>query len=85
MNQSNGRPGLRVVELLSAWKSILTGSTPIMSIEVTRECPLSCPGCYAYTNDHLGGGVTLRDLSDYRGDALVEGILAIVRYHRPRI
>jgi MoaA/NifB/PqqE/SkfB family radical SAM enzyme len=83
MHKTNGRPGLRVVELLSAWKSILTGSTPIMSIEITRECPLSCPGCYAYGDDHLGGGVTLRGLSDYRGDELVDGIIAVIRKHRP--
>ena len=83
MNRSNGRPGLRVSELLGAWKSILTGSTPIMSIEVTRECPLSCPGCYAYGENHLGGELTLRTLSDYRGDALVEGILGVVRHYRP--
>src|SRR5262249_48556067 len=83
MHKTNGRPGLRVVELLSAWKSILTGSTPTMSIEVTRECPLSCPGCYAYGDDHLGAGITLRGLRDYHGDDLVEGILRIVRYHRP--
>ncbi len=83
MNQRKGRPGLRVLELLGAWRSILTGSTPIMSIEVTRECPLACPGCYAYGENHLGGDVTLRTLSDYRGDALVEGILAVVRQYRP--
>jgi MoaA/NifB/PqqE/SkfB family radical SAM enzyme len=74
---------MRMVELLSAWKSILGGSTPMMSIEITRECPLSCPGCYAYGEDHLGGAVTLRSLSDYRGDALVEGILGLVRQYRP--
>ena len=83
MNRSNGRPGLRVVELLSAWKSILLGSTPIMSIEITRECPLSCPGCYAYGDDHLGGAVTLRGLSDFRGDDLVHGIVGLIKQHRP--
>lgn len=83
MNASKGKPGLRVLELLAAWKSILTGSTPMISIEITRECPLSCPGCYAYGGDHLGGGLSLRGLSDYRGDALVQGILRLVRYHRP--
>jgi len=55
----------------------------MMSIEITRECPLSCPGCYAYGEDHLGGAVTLRSLSDYRGDALVEGIVRLVRQYRP--
>ncbi|MGA8149993.1 MAG: radical SAM protein [Terriglobales bacterium] len=83
MNRSKGKPGLRVAELLSAWKSILTGSTPMMSIEITRECPLSCPGCYAYGEQHLAGGVTLRGLSDFRGDALVDGIVQLVKQHRP--
>jgi len=83
LSHGNGRPGLRVIELLWAWKSILLGSTPMLSIEITRECPLSCPGCYAYGEEHLGGSATLRSLSDYRGDALVEGILALVREHRP--
>jgi len=55
----------------------------MLSIEITRECPLSCPGCYAYGETHLGTGVTLRQLSDLRGDALVEGVLELVRQHRP--
>jgi sulfatase maturation enzyme AslB (radical SAM superfamily) len=55
----------------------------MLSIEVTRECPLSCPGCYAYGDNHLGGEATLRNLSDYRGSALVDGIVALVRQHRP--
>jgi Radical SAM superfamily/4Fe-4S single cluster domain len=80
---TKGKPGLRVTELLGAWKSILTGSTPMISIEITRECPLSCPGCYAYGTEHLGGGATLRSLSDYRGDALVDGIVRLVKQHRP--
>ena len=77
------KPGIRVVELLGAWKSILGGSTPMMSIEVTRECPLSCPGCYAYGANHLGGEVNLRSLSDYRGDELIERIVDLVRQYRP--
>lgn len=83
MNRNNSKPGLRVVELLAAWKSILTGSTPMLSIELTRECPLSCPGCYAYGENHLGGSVTLRSLPDYRGDELVDRVLQLVRQHRP--
>jgi organic radical activating enzyme len=55
----------------------------MLSIEITRECPLSCPGCYAYGDEHLGDGVTLRQLSDFRGDELVEGVLKLVRLHRP--
>ena len=55
----------------------------MLSIEITRECPLHCPGCYAYGDMHLGGETTLRQLSDYRGDELVQGVLALVRKHRP--
>jgi MoaA/NifB/PqqE/SkfB family radical SAM enzyme len=61
----------------------LSGSVPLLSIEITRECPLSCPGCYAYGESHLGGGLTLRELRDFRGDALVGGVLDLVRRHRP--
>ena len=55
----------------------------MLSIEITRECPLSCPGCYAYGDAHLGGGVTLSQLNDFRGDELVDGVLRLVREHRP--
>jgi organic radical activating enzyme len=55
----------------------------MLSIEITRECPLSCPGCYAYGEAHLGGAVTLRSLSDYRGDELVDRVVRLVRQHRP--
>ncbi|HTV04140.1 MAG TPA: radical SAM protein [Acidobacteriaceae bacterium] len=56
----------------------------MLSIELTRECPLRCPGCYAFDEAHLGGnGVTLRVLSDYKQDELVERVLALVKEHRP--
>ncbi len=77
------KPGLKILQLMGAWRSILMGSTPMMSIEVTRECPLSCPGCYAYGDTHLGGSVLLRDLSDYRGNELVNRIVALIDQHRP--
>ena len=70
-------------DVLSAWKRVLTGSVPLLSIEITRECPLHCPGCYAYGETHLATGVNLRQLSDFRGDELVERILELVRRHRP--
>lgn len=69
--------------MLAAWGRVLSGRVPILSIEITRECPLSCPGCYAYGDGHLGGGITLSDLNDRRGDALVEGVLRLVRRHKP--
>jgi MoaA/NifB/PqqE/SkfB family radical SAM enzyme len=70
-------------DLARAWWRVLSGRVPMLSIEITRECPLSCPGCYAYGNDHLGGEITLRELRDFRGHALVEGVLDLVRRHRP--
>jgi MoaA/NifB/PqqE/SkfB family radical SAM enzyme len=83
MTESRRKPGLTILDVLAAWKSILTGSAPMLSIEITRECPLHCPGCYAYGDTHLGNGANLRNLSDYRGDDLVNGILRLVRIHRP--
>src|SRR5438309_4525854 len=80
---SQSRPGMTVGELFSAWGSILSGHAPMLSIEVTRECPLSCPGCYAYGESHLGGDQTLRQLSDFRGDDLVRGVLDLVEKHQP--
>jgi len=69
--------------IIQSWGRILTGYSPSLSIEITRECPLRCPGCYAYGDQHLGGGITLRDVSDSRGDALVDGVLRLVARHRP--
>src|SRR5216684_5112874 len=76
-------PSLTPRQLLAAWRRILSGRVPMLSIEITRECPLSCPGCYAYGDTHLGGGITLSELSDLRGDKLVEGVLRLVRKHKP--
>jgi len=74
---------VRISQVLLAWKKILQGETPSLSIEITRECPLRCPGCYAYGSDHLGGGVTLRELSDYKGKELVDNIMEVVDRHKP--
>jgi len=77
------RSSLTPRDLARSWWRVLNGSSPLLSIEITRECPLSCPGCYAYGEDHLGGQTTLRELRDFRGDALVDGVIALVRHHRP--
>ena len=69
--------------IIRAWGRILAGRRPNLSIEITRECPLRCPGCYAYGEDHLGGGQTLRTLNDRRGQALIDGILEVVDRLRP--
>ena len=56
----------------------------MLSIEITRECPLHCPGCYAYGDSHLGEGApNLRSVSDFRGQKLVDGILRLIDEHRP--
>jgi MoaA/NifB/PqqE/SkfB family radical SAM enzyme len=77
------RQPLDVVKLLTGWGKLLRGHSPLLSIEITRECPLHCPGCYAYGDNHLGGGLTLRGLSDLRGDALIDRVLALIQQHRP--
>ena len=82
-SMSRPNPAMTARELLGAWGRVLRGNLPMLSIEITRECPLSCPGCYAYGESHLAGGVQLRDLSDSRGDALINGVLELVRKHRP--
>jgi MoaA/NifB/PqqE/SkfB family radical SAM enzyme len=68
--------------IFTAWGRILRGRKPLLSIEITKECPLRCPGCYAYEPEHLGA-TPLRQLADYRGSQLVDGVLALVRRHRP--
>ena len=70
-------------EVLHAWARILAGRTPSLSIEITKECPLRCPGCYAFDNAHLGGETRLRDLSDFRGDDLVSRVLAVIDEQKP--
>jgi len=69
---------------MRAWGKILAGYRPNISIEITRECPLKCPGCYAYGDEHLGGGgVTLRGLADYKGDELVDRFMELIDQHNP--
>jgi len=69
--------------IITAWGKILRGYHPSLSIEITRECPLRCPGCYAYGDDHLGGDVTLRQVSDYKGQDLIDRVLALVDQENP--
>lgn len=37
-----------------------------------------CPGCYAYDDAHLAGGMTLRSLHDRKGQELIDGVLETV-------
>jgi MoaA/NifB/PqqE/SkfB family radical SAM enzyme len=74
---------MKTSEVFHAWASILSGRAPSLSIEITKECPLRCPGCYAFDAAHLGGSTQLRQLSDFKGDELVQKILAIIDEHKP--
>jgi len=74
---------MKKAEVFKAWGRILGGYYPSMSIEITRECPLRCPGCYAYEPEHLGEIGPLRSLADYKGAQLIEGVLNLVRSYRP--
>lgn len=77
------RPLMHTFQIIQAWGKILRGQRPSLSLEITRECPLRCPGCYAYDDAHLGGGQTLRDLNDRSGQALIDGVLEVVDRLKP--
>lgn len=83
MLSTKPRPSITATKLLATWGRILIGRVPLLSIEITKECPLRCPGCYAYDGAHLGGEVTLRQLNDLRGEALISGVVGLVRKHKP--
>jgi MoaA/NifB/PqqE/SkfB family radical SAM enzyme len=70
-------------EVLHAWATILSGRAPSLSIEITKECPLRCPGCYAFDIAHLGGTTQLRQLADFKGDELVSKVLAVIDERKP--
>ena len=74
---------MKVGDVLRAGGGLLRGRRPLLSIEITRECPLRCPGCYAYEPGHLDGAGPLRELADLKGEALVAGVLGLVRRYRP--
>src|ERR1044072_4397147 len=74
---------MKKTDVFRAWGRILSGSYPSLSIEITRECPLRCPGCYAYDPEHLGDVGPLRSLADHKGQDLIDGVLSLVRRYRP--
>jgi MoaA/NifB/PqqE/SkfB family radical SAM enzyme len=75
---------MEATDVVRAWGRILSGYPAALSIEVTKECPLSCPGCYAFQPEHLGG-TPLTSVSDFQGDALVENVMALVSERRPLV
>ncbi len=74
---------MKTSAIISAWRKILKGERPSLSIEITRECPLRCPGCYAHDDAHLGGGMILRGLRDRKGQELIDGVLEVVDRLKP--
>jgi sulfatase maturation enzyme AslB (radical SAM superfamily) len=74
---------MKVIQILQGWKTILAGRTPFLSIELTKECPLNCPGCYAYGNEHLGGNLLLTQVSDFKGRELVQRFMDLIDRYRP--
>jgi MoaA/NifB/PqqE/SkfB family radical SAM enzyme len=74
---------MKLRDIGPAWGKILRGHKPLLSLEITRECPLHCPGCYAYEPSHLQSIGSLRQLGDYKSDDLIAGALALVRRLRP--
>ena len=75
---------MKLINVFQSWGKVLAGNIPMLSIEITRECPLRCPGCYAYGDAHLGEeGPNLRSVADYRGDDLVNRVFALIDQHKP--
>ncbi len=74
--------GLRVKSVLQTWGRTLRGRVPSLSIEITKECPLRCPGCYAYEDTHLGS-TNLRSLHDFKGQELIARVLNLVDQQKP--
>src|SRR5919108_4525919 len=74
---------MQTSDIIRAWGRILAGYRPSLSIEITRECPLKCPGCYAYNDEHLGGEVTLRQVSDFKGRELIDRFFQLIDEHKP--
>lgn len=68
--------------ILQTWGRTISGRVPTLSIEITRECPLRCPGCYAYEDAHLGT-TNLRSLADSKGQELVTRVLDLVDRYKP--
>ena len=73
---------LRLLPILQTWGRVLTGRVPTVSLEITRECPLRCPGCYAYEDAHLGT-TNLRSVSDFKGEELIRRVLQFVEEEDP--
>ena len=73
---------IQIKSILKVWGHTLRGRVPTLSLEITKECPLRCPGCYAYEDAHLGT-TNLRSLSDFKGQELITRVLNLVDEYEP--
>jgi len=67
---------------MQIWAKLLLGRELALSLEITKECPLQCPGCYAYEDAHLGT-TNLRSLSDFKGKELIARVLELIESYKP--
>ncbi len=74
---------MRTSAIFPVWGRILRGYRPFLSVEITKECPLRCPGCYAYDSRHMNNGHSIRELIEWQGKDLVAKFLALARRSRP--
>ncbi|MBM3263623.1 MAG: radical SAM protein [candidate division Zixibacteria bacterium] len=80
----NKEEGFSVVSAGLAYVHIpVDFKNPLLSVEITRECPQRCLGCYAFDPGHLGEAGPLESLTDYKGQALIDGMLKLVDRHKP--
>ena len=76
--------GVGAQEIVQAWGRILSGYRPNLSIEITKECPLRCPGCYAYGDEHLGGKASRCAASPTtRATSSSTRFMALIDRHKP--
>ena len=83
MTTAQPNPSITPREILSAWGKILTGKVPMLSIEITRECPLQLSGLL-----RLWRRAPRRRQTSYRPERfsrrrVVNGVLDLVRKHQP--
>lgn len=83
MHADGARLCMNTAQILPVWGRVLQGRKPFLSIEVTRECPLRCPGCYAYSPAHVENSKSLRAMPDLTGDELVQAVLTLTRRTHP--
>ena len=70
-------------DIFPAWSRILHGYRPFLALEITKICPLHCPGCYAYHPNHVKRSLGRKEPDELQGQELVDRVLELVRQLRP--